>query len=561
MNLERKLLIFTSTIMLAVIGMSGLPSTASGQDYEAIQNRLLKSVKKDGLSLEQAAAMMKVLRESSDKGKRRIQEPKSDRKIRREPDDRRKMMYDKAVAIMKEAIENGRVSEEDGKRRLAELKKKMKGEQEGRRSESESRGDRRRNGQESDRPMRGGDWGTRDRAEVIRQRMEAAEKKIAEMIESGRIDKTTAKERMENMRKRAEGMLNNERQGQGQGRGRGGSPGATGGDGNRDGLERVEIMRRRIEAAQKDIAEKIKSGQIDKSEGKSRLEDLRQRRDEVRERGEEIRRRNEEARKRGEGMRGGDRRDPRGERDRPRGGRDRTRPQRDDDRRASGRTDRMRQMVESAEKEMAEMIDKGRITQEQATARLEVLRARIKEMQQDESRDNGQAERVRDGRGRGEAERGRRPSGRRGPDSDAREGRRPPRGGSDRGGRDSEGMRDQSRESQSRNRRRQAEDPKAQPFMIYRETQSKLLKQIDDGEISRQDARKELDELKQKLWPEQERRRGERPRRRRGAESDRTSNDQEIENVRLRIRQAVQDGVEAAEKVDEVIELELKIDG
>lgn len=541
---SRKLPVVLAAVILVVGGLSTIQSVVVGQDYEAVKQRLLKAVEQDGLSFEQAAAMMRALKQVGNDRVDRRRAPNADGRVR----------LDGMVLRVKQAIEEGRITEEEGKERLAEARKRMQQDKDdrsrdrdrdagnrGQRDRDDARGrdsdskddrprDRRRDAGNRVPPSRDGVRGRdsdfnkddrpRDRRRDAldnsqqqrgdaRRRVAAAEKQIKEMIKEGQMSKEDGQARMERLRERVQRMERDDR-GEGDRRRE-----MDRRDNDRREMDRREMDRRepnrrrdvepdrdsdrtaerRPGNAEKEILRMVDDGKLTKEEGRARIKGLRER---------EFR----------------------------------NDPQRREQQRNTG----ARQRIAEAEKKLKELIESGRISEEDAKERIKELRQRLERMQGDDAR-RGARDRAPQ---RGESDRARRGQ----PD-------RPQRGPSDRdaerGGKDSFNPR--SRGEQMGRRLNES----ARPFETYRKVQAELMDRVKAGDMTRSDANKKLEALKEKLWSEDSdsrtegRREGSREsdRRRRGdRDSDLFLTDREVETIQKVVEAAVRDGVRKGTESD-----------
>ena len=210
------------TIVLAVcIFPVGL---VYAQDYEAVQRRLIEAVKAGELSREQVAPMMEAM-------KRKPKSEQSNEATSRE-------RYADGAKRIEVAIESGRISKEDGEKRLAEMRKKM--------FPTRDKGDA-----NSDR-VDGDDM------EQRKSRYKAGAERIEAAIESGRISKEDGKKRLAEMRKKM-------------------FPTRDRGDANSDRVDGDDMEQRksRYKAGAERIEAAIESGRISKEDGEKRLAEMR----------------------------------------------------------------------------------------------------------------------------------------------------------------------------------------------------------------------------------------------------------------------------------------------
>ena len=116
-----KKLIFNAiptVVLIAAVGLTHV-QTVSAQDYEAVQNRLLDAIKNQEITLRQAAEMMEVLMHSNhdhSNHEREMHEREMHEMERR---------FHQAEREIVEMMEAGKLSRNDGTRKLAEMKREM----------------------------------------------------------------------------------------------------------------------------------------------------------------------------------------------------------------------------------------------------------------------------------------------------------------------------------------------------------------------------------------------------------------------------------------------------
>ena len=220
------------TIVLAVcIFPVGL---VYAQDYGAVQRRLIEAVKAGELSREQVAPMMEAMKKSKSE--------QSDEATSRE-------RYATGAKRIEAAIESGRISKEDGEKRLAEMRKKMFPP----RDNGDAKSDR----------VDG------DTMEQRKSRYTAGAKRIEAAIKSGKISEVEGKNRLAEMRKKM-------------------FPTRDKGDAKSDRVDGDDMEQRksRYMAGAKRIEAAIKSGKISEVEGKNRLAEMRKQMSPARDKGD-----------------------------------------------------------------------------------------------------------------------------------------------------------------------------------------------------------------------------------------------------------------------------------
>ena len=220
------------TIVLAVcIFPVGL---VYAQDYGAVQRRLIEAVKAGELSREQVAPMMEAMKKSKSE--------QSDEVTSRE-------RYATGAKRIEAAIESGRISKEDGEKRLAEMRKKM--------FPTRDNGDAK-----SDRV-------DGDTMEQRKSRYTAGAKRIEAAIKSGKISEVEGKNRLAEMRKKM-------------------SPTRDKGDAKSDRVDGDDMEQRksRYMAGAKRIEAAIESGKISEVEGKNLLAEMRKQMSPARDKGD-----------------------------------------------------------------------------------------------------------------------------------------------------------------------------------------------------------------------------------------------------------------------------------
>ncbi|MGI9495887.1 MAG: M56 family metallopeptidase [Mariniblastus sp.] len=206
------------TIVLAVcIFPVGL---VYAQDYGAVQRRLIEAVKAGELSREQVAPMMEAMKRM----------PKSDQT--KEATSRER--YATGAKRIEAAIKSGRISKEDGEKRLAEMREQM--------FPTRDNGDAK-----SDR-VDGDDMEQRN------SRYMAGAKRIEAAIKSGKISKVEGKNRLAEMRKQM-------------------SPARDNGDAKSDRAEGsdMEVRRRRYMAAAEEIETAVEAGKMSREDAEEKL--------------------------------------------------------------------------------------------------------------------------------------------------------------------------------------------------------------------------------------------------------------------------------------------------
>lgn len=547
-----------TAVILVVGGLSTFQSAVLGQDYEAVKQRLLKAVEQDGLTFEQAAAMMRALKQVGNDRVDRRRAPNSDGSIR----------LDGMVLRVKQAIEDGRITEEEGKARLEEAKRRLQQDKDDRsRDRDRDAGNRGQRDRDNARG-RDSDFNKDDRP---RERRRDAGNRIPP-VRDGARNRDSDFNKDDRPRDRRRGDLDNSQQ-------------------------QRENARRRVAEAQKQIKELIKDGQLSKEDGQARMERLRDRAQRMQrdDRGEsdrpqvdrrrEMDRRDSDRRemdRRRESDRNRDSDRDRGAQDRRPGnaekeilrmvedgkltkeeGRARIKGLREREfRNPQGRQQQQntgaRQRIAEAEKKLKELVESGKISEEEAKARLKELRQRLERMQGDDAR-RGARDRVpqRSGESDRAPRRGQPDRPQRGPSDRAQRGQsdRTQRGQSDRAPQrgDKGSFNPRSRGEHMGRRLNESE----RPFETYRKVQTELMKMVEEGDISRADANKKLESLKKKLWSEdsdsktegrRERSRGS-DRRRGDGESDSLTNS-EIETIQRVVEAAVRDGVRKGTESD-----------
>ena len=209
------------TIVLAVcIFPVGL---VYAQDYGAVQRRLIEAVKAGELSREQVAPMMEAMKKSKSE--------QSDEVTSRE-------RYATGAKRIEAAIESGRISKEDGEKRLAEMRKKM--------FPTRDNGDAK-----SDRV-------DGDTMEQRKSRYTAGAKRIEAAIKSGKISEVEGKNRLAEMRKQM-------------------SPARDKGDAKTDRAEGgdMEVRKRRYMAAAEEIEMAVEAGKMSREDAETKLIEMR----------------------------------------------------------------------------------------------------------------------------------------------------------------------------------------------------------------------------------------------------------------------------------------------
>ncbi len=205
------------TIVLAVcIFPVGL---VYAQDYGAVQRRLIEAVKAGELSREQVAPMMEAMKKSKSE--------QSDEATSRE-------RYATGAKRIEAAIESGRISKEDGEKRLAEMRKKM--------FPTRDKGDAK-----SDRV-------DGDNMEQRKSRYKAGAERIEAAIKSGRISEVEGKNLLAEMRKQM-------------------SPARDKGDAKSDRVEGgdMEARKRRYRAGAEEIEMAVEAGKMSREDAEQKL--------------------------------------------------------------------------------------------------------------------------------------------------------------------------------------------------------------------------------------------------------------------------------------------------
>lgn len=343
MGSTRRLPVFVFALLLVVGGLSTVQSATFGQDYDAVKKRLLESVENDELTFEQAAAMMKALKSvGKDLGKfnrdDRVRDPRQPRPDDRQPEAAR------GIDRIKQAVENGRITEEEAKQRIADMRKRMQPE----------------------------GWGDRGRAQGDRsqnrdgeRRAGNAEKDILRMIEKGQLTKEQGRAQIKGIREREEASRAAEQRR----------------DIQRRERERNVEAKERIESARKKLREMVETGKMSDEEAEARLKELQQR----------IRRAEDGGRDRAPRRSVEDRAQPnQGQSDRaPRGGqsdRRRDNPKAAETpnsigermgRRAPRNTDRPFETYRKVQSELLEKVEAGKMSRDEAKEKLEALKRRL----------------------------------------------------------------------------------------------------------------------------------------------------------------------------------------
>ena len=176
-------------VLFVPLGMTPLDS-ANAQDIEAVERRLTKSVKRHELTLEQAAVMMNALKEfmeeehehhehghhehDSHGGEHEHHEDHGHhRHEEAEFEDRRMEELRHAEMELMRAVKNGRISEQDAKRRLIEHKKHLWGDS---------------------------DESKKNEMSEFKRKYREAEGRLAKMVEAGEISEEAAEERLASMK-------------------------------------------------------------------------------------------------------------------------------------------------------------------------------------------------------------------------------------------------------------------------------------------------------------------------------------------------------------------------
>lgn len=252
---------------------------AYGQDYEAVGRRLRAAVQEGELTKEQARAMMHALQETapSDKAERGAKKVRAEKDVRAA-----KKAFAQAEAELRKAVEAGRISGADARKKLAAMREKMSRLSD-RVERRISREDYARAEVELKKAVAAGkvsekDARTRlremrervaersDRAEprLTREDYSRAEAELRKAIESGRISKADATKRLNEMRK----MMGGDRDRQS--------------DRNRARTDRRRVRTDRAdevdwEAATKRVERAVKSGRMTRKEADAAHRELRQR--------------------------------------------------------------------------------------------------------------------------------------------------------------------------------------------------------------------------------------------------------------------------------------------
>ena len=155
---------------------------ASATDYDAVAKRLREAVSAGELNGEQAEVMINALRRTEG-GERATRT--------REQDADAKGEYARAERELKQAVENGRISAEDARKRLGEIRRAI-----GERAEQGAREER-----------------SREPRRISREDFARAEREIMAGVKAGRISEKDAKVRLGEMRRMMTGQGEREREG------------------------------------------------------------------------------------------------------------------------------------------------------------------------------------------------------------------------------------------------------------------------------------------------------------------------------------------------------------
>ena len=303
---------------LALFLIIALPITVvQAQDFEAVQKRLLKAVKKDELTLEQAAMMMEVLREfahEQEMEEREWHEEHGDEEEYDEDDedeeeeaedDRLLQRFKRAAMKIEQAVEDGKMSERDAELKIMAMKKELwgsddedEGENEWTDKEEEKENNPRavefrrmeerlhravENGRitEEDAKRRMMEmkkelWGDGEKEKEVaknsdlekrqrRMKYRDAETKITEMIKAGKVSEEAGQARLAAFKKQLWPDLGGER---------GAKRKRAEGDEREDQLS---VRNRRFRALEKDLSEKVVTGEITLRQAEERLQSVRER--------------------------------------------------------------------------------------------------------------------------------------------------------------------------------------------------------------------------------------------------------------------------------------------
>ncbi len=211
----------TAGALALTLGLMPL-GIAYGQDYDAVGKRLREAVAAGELTAEQARTMMQSLRSSGEH-----EEGERDAGLRRH--------YATAEKRLKAMVEAGKISAEDARKRLQGLRRSL-----AERDEQAERDD------------------------AVRRRLEAAGEELRRAVAEGRLSEEEARAKFEAMRKKMADTAARE------------SDRASDRVTDR-APDRNDGLRRRFEAAAKEIRIAIKEGRITEAQGRKKLEALRQR--------------------------------------------------------------------------------------------------------------------------------------------------------------------------------------------------------------------------------------------------------------------------------------------
>jgi polyhydroxyalkanoate synthesis regulator phasin len=237
-----------SKVMLgAVIALITLVTslTSMAQDMEAVQNRLLKGVKKGELSLQQAAAMMEML---GDLAREHEHESEFENHIRQMEEE-----LHVAEIELKEMVEAGKMSPREARNRLREMENEIKHHLEAHEHEHD--------GHEHDNHEHDGEsheveieirLDSDDMNATQKRKFMAGIKRIEMAVENGRISGEDAKKRIMEMKSRifADKQESNE-----------------------------DVRQKRFEAAVEQIKKAVESGEVSEEAARKRIENLKQRMD------------------------------------------------------------------------------------------------------------------------------------------------------------------------------------------------------------------------------------------------------------------------------------------
>ncbi|MFK7768379.1 MAG: hypothetical protein AB8B55_14245 [Mariniblastus sp.] len=167
-------------LLIVPLGMTPLQS-ANAQDLEAVQKRLARSIKHNELTIIQAAVMMEALREHLEEEHQNHEGEHRERYEEEEEvdfDDERVEKYRERERALVQAVENGRISEQDAERRLIDFRRELWNDNDGKEVNREARNDQRMN------------------------RFHLFERQMRENVESGMISEKEAEQRIRDLRKK-----------------------------------------------------------------------------------------------------------------------------------------------------------------------------------------------------------------------------------------------------------------------------------------------------------------------------------------------------------------------